>query len=561
MAAASTTTPRALLLTNIPETSHGFGLRRTIQQAVDAVLALDKQASSTTTTKATTPANATATVEPNNDSNDRSTKVQIHYDRTIHRTIRNGAVVVIFPNATLATRAWETWQLQSATAIVYENATLHVSYAAGRLRDHFFATLPQRHALQLDHVAAYSCRDLQTGSRMAGALTSVFLCGEDTTDCSASTSSSSSSKSNIHIVDAMACIGGTTIAFGRHKAITSVISLEMDPKRCQMLQHNVSTANLNHKVKVILPAQSCFDYLASLSGSANTSDSAHCIVGQGVSSSSHTSTTILFFDPPWGGKDYRQPERKQTKNKGMENQDDVSTNDPHYDDDDDDDDDNDNNTPFPSDCPLASSKDDNNDDDGNENFCFDLSCDTARALGFGNNHGKKNDPVLTGGGVISVPLYKILGNLLAQGKADAVAVNVPTNNAGNIFVQDMVQQAIAPHDQHNTTKECDFPFLFAYGASTQMIVIIRNTATATGEQNTSSSFNSQGQSHGNDHTAPIMSMCNATLDDMVARINHWHTTDGFREHKPRFYDYDKKRWIVLKKWKPTGGVVKKRTVE
>ena len=51
---------------------------------------------------------------------------------------------------------------------------------------------------------------------------------------------------------------------------------------------------------------------------------------------------------------------------------------------------------------------------------------------------------------------------------------------------------------------------------------------------------------------------NATLDDMVARISQWHVTKGYREHKPRFYDYDKQRWIVLKKWKPTGGIVKKK---
>jgi hypothetical protein len=42
---------------------------------------------------------------------------------------------------------------------------------------------------------------------------------------------------------------------------------------------------------------------------------------------------------------------------------------------------------------------------------------------------------------------------------------------------------------------------------------------------------------------------NRTLDDLVRDIMEFQTGPGYREHKPQYYDFEKQRWILLKRWK------------
>ncbi len=80
------------------------------------------------------------------------------------------------------------------------------------------------------------------------------------------------------ITDAMACVGGNAISFAKHFSHVNVV--EIDPFRSDMLQHNLQLAGVFEKT-------SCYastDYLTIM----------------------HTlQQDVIFFDPPWGGPEYK----------------------------------------------------------------------------------------------------------------------------------------------------------------------------------------------------------------------------------------------------------------
>ncbi len=80
------------------------------------------------------------------------------------------------------------------------------------------------------------------------------------------------------VTDAMACVGGNSISFAKYFSRVNVV--EIDPFRSAMLEHNLQLANVFHKTHLYANT----DYLTVM----NT-----------------LQQDIIFFDPPWGGPDYK----------------------------------------------------------------------------------------------------------------------------------------------------------------------------------------------------------------------------------------------------------------
>ena len=87
---------------------------------------------------------------------------------------------------------------------------------------------------------------------------------------------SKNNNSNIVIVDATAGLGGNLISFS--KFFKTVFGIEIDQNRFEMLKNNIEQYNLNN---ITLLNGNCIDFLKYLK------------------------SNIIFFDPPWGGPDYK----------------------------------------------------------------------------------------------------------------------------------------------------------------------------------------------------------------------------------------------------------------
>ena len=85
------------------------------------------------------------------------------------------------------------------------------------------------------------------------------------------------SPENIFIVDATAGLGGNLISFSKFFGI--VLGIEINKNRFEMLQNNIEQYNINN---VTLLNKNCIEFLQS-----------------------NTKSNIVFFDPPWGGPDYK----------------------------------------------------------------------------------------------------------------------------------------------------------------------------------------------------------------------------------------------------------------
>lgn len=83
--------------------------------------------------------------------------------------------------------------------------------------------------------------------------------------------------SELTITDATAGVGGNTISFS--KTFGHVNSIEMDADRCRCLSNNVGVYGINN---CTIYCGNCIDMIYKFDHD------------------------IVFFDPPWGGKDYRE---------------------------------------------------------------------------------------------------------------------------------------------------------------------------------------------------------------------------------------------------------------
>lgn len=80
------------------------------------------------------------------------------------------------------------------------------------------------------------------------------------------------------ITDALACVGGNSISFAKHFAHVNVV--EIDANRSSMLKHNLQLADVYEKT--------------TLYSKTNYLDVMYDV-----------HQDVLFFDPPWGGPDYK----------------------------------------------------------------------------------------------------------------------------------------------------------------------------------------------------------------------------------------------------------------
>jgi len=86
-------------------------------------------------------------------------------------------------------------------------------------------------------------------------------------------------KENLKILDGTGGLGGNTISFS--KFFKNVTSIEIDKNRCDMLKNNIKLYNLNN-IKII-----------------NDDSIKFLLVNK-------ENYDIYFFDPPWGGPDYKK---------------------------------------------------------------------------------------------------------------------------------------------------------------------------------------------------------------------------------------------------------------
>jgi 16S rRNA G966 N2-methylase RsmD len=92
---------------------------------------------------------------------------------------------------------------------------------------------------------------------------------------------------NLSIIDATAGLGGNTISFSKH--FKKVTAIELNEERFKMLENNICLYNLSN---VNLHNGNCIDFLN------NTYD-------------------VYFFDPPWGGPDYKSHSNLELNLGGM----------------------------------------------------------------------------------------------------------------------------------------------------------------------------------------------------------------------------------------------------
>lgn len=108
-------------------------------------------------------------------------------------------------------------------------------------------------------------------------------------------------------------------------------------------------------------------------------------------------------------------------------------------------------------------------------------------------------------------------------RCEILALKLPRSEEGDAVVAEFVQAAVGCCPESGVIDERPFPFLFNFGGSIQLLAMISN--------------------------GPL-TMQNKTLDHVVSNICRWHSFEGCSEHKPRFFDFEKRRWIELKKWLP-----------
>ena len=127
-----------------------------------------------------------------------------------------------------------------------------------------------RERIQMDEVATFSVTRMNVAREMTNILKRLPNISEKSS-----------------IIDCTACVGGNTVAFARY--FDHVTAIELDEKRCEMLRNNLGVVDEERRrtrrffAKVNVLRGDCLKLCPTLP----TQD-------------------ILFFDPPWGGVDYKK---------------------------------------------------------------------------------------------------------------------------------------------------------------------------------------------------------------------------------------------------------------
>ena len=114
--------------------------------------------------------------------------------------------------------------------------------------------------LKMSNIGSYSITDPETAQIISDIIKKFFK------------------DNNITVTDANGNMGGNTINFAQN--FNKVNSVEIIPKHCDILKNNITEYKLENKIQVI-----CKDYLDVML---------------------ELKQDVVFFDPPWGGKDYKK---------------------------------------------------------------------------------------------------------------------------------------------------------------------------------------------------------------------------------------------------------------
>ena len=135
---------------------------------------------------------------------------------------------------------------------------------------YYFKKFPEDLArqLQMDEIASFSVTEATFADQISEAI-----------------ASQKGVHNQMSIVDATACVGGNSMSFGKY--FQYVTAVELDPKRAKMLEHNLDLCKRHATFGFVANKRVfCGDYTKLMRTQIGRSD-------------------IVFFDPPWGGMDYK----------------------------------------------------------------------------------------------------------------------------------------------------------------------------------------------------------------------------------------------------------------
>jgi 16S rRNA G966 N2-methylase RsmD len=459
--------------------------------------------------------------------NRRQNSFQIYFDRNIHRRIKHGAFTLVFPSHRVSCLFWmrvissfpvvkdscklendcaeaQSYRIPSVSLSCRGQITvldqLQISYSAGKVRDHFYPALGwrQRSALQFDGTAVYSSTNVPTALRQAYSIHLLIrnLCPQE--------------PRSISVLDAFACCGGATLGFlalPPNLCQVDVTAVELDKGRAEMLRHNIelihsptnnvrvvvegrSTNGFNdpqHRVRI---HQSCtFEYLVQRYAALEAAT---------VQSAESNHFDAILLDPPWGGPQYnaeqRAPHQQLNNANGQHSW---------------------NMDPFPS---------------------FEVSGATAISL--------RNGEIQSESSTVETISFSELVRSLVVGSwsrlGSIIVMKVPA--CSETWYTALVQECVGDHHCYgHQSRERVFPLAFYFGAHTRLVCFIQNRHFCRG---TGIMSNSDLDSLIHD----IMTKFHHGSAD-PSYMGHCSMTISPREHRSRFYDYEKNRWIDLKKWK------------
>jgi hypothetical protein len=158
--------------------------------------------------------------------------------------------------------------------------------------------------------------------------------------------------------------------------------------------------------------------------------------------------------------------------------------------------------------------------DEDSNSVLGLSCSAPSAQAMFMPFGAPS-------GTADVPLPEVVLACLAARVASVVALKLPRSNAGDRTVFEIVHRCCEENTvlwAADDARERPFPIRACFGASTQLLCVVANHSTDGWR--------------------------NVELFKLIAKVKRWHARDDVDEHNPCYYDYEKQRWIPIKKWIP-----------
>ena len=314
--------PRCVLVTGIGLCSLGHGLKRLLASIVDKSRAIQKDTADPEIKPATEPHAGGEDALPSGKKTQSKAQFIVRFN--IHNYVRDGRCHITFPHSSQAAAFLQFYAIDDSPVVVYEGRRLFFSYGASNLRDHFFPSLPfaVRRQMSLDPVATFSVTGEVASLRMATALVEGILpavvrgfnCGQN----------------RATFVDGTAGVGGNVIGLARAIVNSSqisnaeLVSVELDAHRYALLRSNVSAAlpmYFGEDARVGAFDSDAHSASQIVSGSitrevggAALSIEMSLINGCGIANATKRMTNslfaegvrILFFDPPWGGPDYAE---------------------------------------------------------------------------------------------------------------------------------------------------------------------------------------------------------------------------------------------------------------